>query len=151
MSGEDCCDEFFESVVQAVGIKAFAAKLGLSARQVHRMIGGAQPNPLRRFCDILNACDAPQVEAILSCVCRQQGVYWVRSPETIEAAHLNAVKESAEAIVAITEGRSTSVAIREIREAISALVALEKILDGRDDRHDAGKAKMVTLRPKRKK
>ncbi len=123
------CDEIFEGMVEAAGIKAFASKLGLSTRQVHRMLNGSQPNPLTRFCDILSAAEPKSAEAALSHVCRKQGVYWIRVPQDLKSANLNAVKESAEAIVAITEGKDPRVTVREIREAIAALSALEKMLD----------------------
>ena len=116
-------------MVESVGIKAFASKMELSTRQVHRMLGGAQANPVARFCQAMQACDKKTAEAVLSHLCRQQGVYWIRVPASLKAANLNAVKESAEAIVAITEGRSVTTTVREIREAIAALAALEKILD----------------------
>jgi hypothetical protein len=93
------------------------------------MLNGAQPNPLDRFCDIMKACDAKTAQRALSHVCRQSGVYWVRVPISMKAANLDAVKEAAQAIVAITEGRSITVEVREIREAIAALAALEKKLD----------------------
>ena len=129
---ENQCDELLAAMVESVGIKAFAAGLGVSTRQVHRMLNGSQANPLRRFCDVLLSCDQKTAEAALSSICRSMGVYWIRVPESVEAAHLNAVKESAEAIVAITEQRSPRVTVREIREAIAALSALERILDRGD-------------------
>lgn len=126
---EDRCDELFEATVESVGIKQFAAKLGLSTRQVHRMLNGSQPNPIRRFAELLEACEPKAAEAVLSYVCRQLGVYWVRVPSDILTAHIEAVRESAEAIVAIAEGRPSRAAIKEIREAIAALAGLEKMFD----------------------
>ena len=123
------CDQLLEAMVESVGIKAFTAGLGVSTRQVHRMLNGSQHNPLRRFCDVLLSCDSSQAEAALSHICREVGVYWVRVPQSLEVANLNAVREAAEAIVAITEGRSIDVAVNEIREAIAALSALERALD----------------------
>jgi hypothetical protein len=52
----------------------------------------------------------------------------MRILENLAAANVNAVKESAEAIVAISEGRSVRVTVKEIREAIAALAALERRL-----------------------
>lgn len=123
------CDRLFGEMVESVGVKAFAAKLGMSSRQVHRMLSGSQPNPLRRFCEVLQACPQAKAEAAMSCLCRQMGMYWVRVPTTLAEANLNAVKEAAEAIVAIMEGRSVDTAVQEIREAIAALSALERALD----------------------
>ena len=126
------CDELFEAMVESVGIKAFASALGVTARQVHRMLSGAQANPLARFCDAMGACAPKAGEAVLSDLCRRRGVYWIRVPESLKAANLNAVKESAEAIVAITEGRSIRTTVKEIREAIAALAALEHVLDRKE-------------------
>lgn len=123
------CEEIFEAMVESVGIKAFAANMGISTRQVHRMLNGAQPNPLDRFCRTMKSCDGKAAEQALSHVCRQSGVYWIRVPVSMKAANLDAVKEAAQAIVAITEDRSITVEVREIREAIAALAALEKKLD----------------------
>ncbi|MFB3891756.1 MAG: hypothetical protein ACE15C_07005 [Phycisphaerae bacterium] len=126
------CDELFEAMVESVGVKAFAAAIGVTARQVHRMLSGAQANPLARFCDAMGACTRQAAEAVLSDLCRRQGVYWIRVPESLKAANLNAVKESAEAIVAITEGRSIQTEVNEIRQAIAALSALERVLDRKE-------------------
>jgi hypothetical protein len=137
---EDRCDELFESTVDSVGIKQFAGKLDLSTRQVHRMLNGSQPNPIRRFCELLEACEPKAAEAVLSYVCRELGVYWIRVPESIEAGHVNAVRESAEAIVAITEGRPSRAAVKEIREAIAALAGLEKVFDAQTELTKAARA-----------
>jgi hypothetical protein len=118
-------DELFEAMVGSVGVKAFAANMGLSTRQIHRMLSGTQPNPVRRFCEAISACDGPIAEEALDCLCRSCGGYFVRLVTNLEKANVNAVKESAEAIVAISEGNSPRVTIREIREAIAALAALE--------------------------
>lgn len=130
---EDRCDEIFEAMVESAGIKAFAANMNLSTRQIHRMLNGTQPNPLRRFCEMMLACGTKPAESILSYVCRQMGVYWIRVPENLRAAHVNAVRESAEAIAAIAEGRPSKAAVKDIREAIAALAALEKMFDAQTE------------------
>ncbi len=38
--------EHFASMVQSVEVTRFAAALGLSPRQINRMLVGAQPNPV---------------------------------------------------------------------------------------------------------
>lgn len=118
-------DELFEAMVNSVGVKAFAANIGLSTRQIHRMLSGTQPNPVRRFCEAIGACDGPIADEALDGLCRYCGGYFVRLATDLAKANVNAVKESAEAIVAISEGRSPRVTIKEIREAIAALAALE--------------------------
>ena len=119
------CDELFETMVQSVGVKVFAANMGLSPRQVYRMLDGAQPNPVTRLCQAMQACEDAPAEVMLDYLCQQRGGYYVRMTQDLSVAGVNAVKESAEAIVAISEGRPPKVTIREIREAIAALAALE--------------------------
>ena len=121
-------DELFEAMIESVGIKAFAADIGLSTRQIHRMLNGVQPNPIRRMAHALAACRGAEAEVALDWLCHGMDGYFVRLPDGLERANVNAVKESAEAIVAISEGRSVRVTVKEIREAISALAALEKRL-----------------------
>ena len=123
------CDELFEAMTESVGVKAFAANMGLSARQVHRMLAGSQPNPVRRFCEALAACEGLAADAVLDYACQRRGGYFVPMGEDLQAANVNAVKESAEAIVAIMEGRSPRVTVKEIREAISALASLEQRIE----------------------
>ena len=118
-------DELFEAMVASAGVKAFAANMGLSTRQIHRMLNGTQPNPIRRLHETVAACETSVGDEALDYVCRQCGGYFVRLAADLDKANVNAVKESAEAIVAISEGRSVRVTVREIREAIAALAALE--------------------------
>jgi len=120
----------FEAMVTSAGIKAFAADIGLSTRQIHRMLNGTQPNPVTRMAEALSACKPQAAEAAMDYLCRQMGGYFVRLIEDLARANVNAVKESAEAIVAISEGRSPRVTVKEIREAIAALAALELRLTG---------------------
>jgi hypothetical protein len=122
------CDELFEAMVESVGIKAFAAGMGLGTRQVHRMLNGTQPNPIARFVEAMKACEGLTAQASVDYVCRAAGGYFVRHLERLDQASVNAVKEAAEAIVAISEGEAPKMEIKEIREAISALAALEHVL-----------------------
>lgn len=122
-------DELFEAMVESVGVKAFGANIGLSTRQIHRMLNGTQPNPLRRFCEAIGACEGPAAQEALDFICRQCVGYFVRLATELAKANVNAVKESAEAIVAISEGESVRVTVKEIREAIAALAALEHRLE----------------------
>lgn len=126
--GDIRCDELFEALVESVGVKAFAANLNLSNRQVHRMLSGAQPNPVRRLRDAMASGDGMVSVAVLDHLCQEHGGHFVPCDVDLDVANVNAVKESAEAIVAITEGRSVRVTVKEIREAISALAALERYL-----------------------
>ncbi len=123
-------DGLFEAMVESVGVKAFAAGMGLSTRQVHRMLNGAQPNPVGRMRVSLKAGRRQPAEDALDALCREMGGYFVRLAADLESANVNAVKESAEAIVAIAEDESPRITVREIREAIAALAALERRLTG---------------------
>ncbi len=131
------CEELFETMVEATGVKAFAADMGLSARQVYRMLNGVQPNPIWRFCQALTAARDADRSAVLDFICQQHAGYFARPAVELEQSNVNAVKESAEAIVAISEGRSPNVTIREIREAVAALCALEGELTGRRESSSA--------------
>ena len=124
------CEELFEEMVESVGVKVFAGGLGLSTRQVHRMLNGVQPNPVSRFRASLLSTSPTAARATLDFLCDEHGGYFATVVADLGAAAVNAVKESAEAIVAISEGRSVRVTVREIREAISALAALERRLRG---------------------
>ena len=125
---DDRCAELFEAMVQSVGVKVYAANMNLSTRQVYRMLNGVQPNPVDRFGAALRACQDLSAVAALDYLCQREGGYFVRRTNDLDIASVNAIKESAEAIVAISEGRPPRVTIKEIREAISALAALEDCL-----------------------
>jgi hypothetical protein len=124
------CESLFEEMVESVGVKAFAGGLGLSTRQVYRMLNGVQPNPVDRFRGCLLATSPTAARQTLDFLCAEHGGYFAPVADDIGAAEVNAVKESAEAIVAITEGRSVRVTVKEIREAIGALAGLEHRLRG---------------------
>ncbi|HOF19270.1 MAG TPA: hypothetical protein PK082_10205 [Phycisphaerae bacterium] len=125
---ERCCEELFEAMVESVGVKMFASRMGLSTRQIHRMLNGVQPNPIARMSEALSACEGLTADAAMDYLCKRRGGYFLQFPDNLSDANVNAVKESAEAIVAISEGRSVHITIREIREAIAALAALEGML-----------------------
>ena len=126
------CDGLFDAMVESVGVKAFAMNLNLSTRQVHRMLNGTQANPLSRLWQAMGACEPVSGEEALDFLCQEQGGYFVRLPKDMDSANLNAVKESAEAIVAISEGQSPRVTVKELRDAISALAALERQLQSQN-------------------
>ena len=70
-------DELFEALVDSVGVKAFAVNLGVSSRQVHRMLSGAQPNPVRRVRDALASGDGMVATTTLDYLCQEHGGYFV--------------------------------------------------------------------------
>ncbi len=92
------------------------------------MPAGAQPNPARRLREALAAGAQGEVAAVLDHLCEPYNGYFVPLDGDVDDAGVNAVKEAAEAIVAIAEGGSVRMTVREIREAIAALAALEKLL-----------------------
>ena len=60
---------------------------------------------------------------MLDYICQEMGGHFVRC-EVLEDALVNAVKECAEAIAAISDGQLCEKDIREVREAISALSSI---------------------------
>lgn len=117
------CRRHFASMIDAAGIKRFSSSLGLSTRQVNRMLSNAQPNPLERIIRCLQAVDPEMGDRVLDFICQEMGGHFVRQ-EGINEAAVNAVKECAEAIAAISDGQISDVDTRDIREAISALSSL---------------------------
>ena len=91
----------------------------------------AQPNPIERLIKCLQAVEPDLGDRVLDYICQEMGGHFVRQ-EGINAAAVNAVRECAEAIAAISDGQVGAMDMKEIREAISALSGL--ILALRDDR-----------------
>lgn len=119
---EDCRARF-AALVECVGIKRFAQELGVSSRQVNRMLSGAQPNPLERLILCLQAADPDAGDQVIDYICQELGGHFVRQ-EGLNSSAVNAVRECAEAIAAISDGQITALDLREIRDAISALSGL---------------------------
>jgi len=131
---KDDCRKHFATLVECVGVKRFAQALDVSPRQVNRILSGAQPNPIERLISCLQAVSPEQGDAALDFICQELGGHFVRQ-EALNEAAINAVRECAEAIAAISDGQITDLDIREIREAISALSGLIYALrNARDDR-----------------
>lgn len=122
----------FTSLVESAGIKRFSSSLDLSTRQVNRILSGAQPNPVERVVRCLQAADPEVGDRVLDFICQEMGGHFVRH-EGFDEAAVNAVKECAEAIAAISDGQISALDVREIREAISALSGL--ILNLREQRN----------------
>lgn len=117
----------FRALVDSVGVKRFSAGMGLSTRQVNRILSGAQPNPIERLIKSLSCCDPEVGDRILDLICQEMGGYFIRE-ETIEAASVNAVRECAEAIAAISDGHISKMDELVIREAVAALTSLAQIV-----------------------
>jgi len=98
-------DVLFDALVDSVGVKAFAANLGVSSRQIHRMLSGTQPNPVRRLRDALASGDGMVSMTVLDYLCQEHDGHFVPVNADIEVANLNAVKEAAEAILVALERR----------------------------------------------
>lgn len=113
----------FAELVKSVGVKRFAEALGLSSRQINRILVGAQPNPVERLVRSLQGAQAEIGDQTLDYICQELGGHFVRH-EAFDTATVNAVKECAEAIAAISDGHISDLDIKEIREAISALSGL---------------------------
>jgi hypothetical protein len=122
LSRDDCLARFAD-LVECVGIKRFAAALGVSTRQVNRILVGAQPNPVERLIRCLQAVDVETGDRVLDYICQELGGHFVRQ-EGLNDAAVNAVRECAEAIAAISDGHVGDLDVKEIRDAISALSSL---------------------------
>lgn len=116
--------EHFRRMVNSVGVKRFADVMSLSTRQINRMLSGAQPNPVERIIRCLQSCEAEIGDDTLSFICQEAGGFFVKDEGDISQAGVNAVKECAEAIAAISDGHVTEVDETEVRDAICALTAL---------------------------
>ena len=117
----------FRILVDSVGVKRFSAGMGLSTRQINRILSGAQPNPVDRLIKSLSCCEPEVGDHILDLICQEMGGYFIRE-ETIDAASVNAVRECAEAIAAISDGHISKMDEIVIREAVSALTSLAQIV-----------------------
>lgn len=117
----------FRAMVESVGVKRFATALGLSTRQINRILSGVQPNPVERLVKSLQSCSPEVGDRALDFVCQEAGGFFVRQEASIDSAAANAVRECAEAIAAISDGEITELDEREIREAIGALVSLLRV------------------------
>jgi hypothetical protein len=113
----------FADLVAGVGVKRFSHELELSTRQVNRILSGAQPNPVERLLRSLQSAEPEAGDRVLDYVCQEMGGHFVRH-EAFDQAAVNAVKECAEAIAAISDGQLSELDVKEIREAISALSGL---------------------------
>ena len=123
----------FTLMVDSTGIKRFSSSLGISTRQVNRILSGAQSNPIERLVQSVQSATPEVGDRVLDYICQEMGGHFVRH-EGIDDAAVNAVKECAEAIAAISDGHITEFDIQEIREAISALSGLmSSIRDQQDD------------------
>ena len=110
----------FGDLIDSVGVKRFALSLGLSTRQINRILAGAQPNPVERLIRCLQSAETAAGDRVLDFVCQELGGHFVRH-EALDDATVNAVRECAEAIAAISDGHVSELDVKEIREAISAL------------------------------
>ncbi len=113
----------FATLVESIGVKRFSTALDLSTRQVNRILSSVQPNPVERLIRSLQAADAETGDRVLDYICQEMGGHFVRH-ECLDDATVNAVKECAEAIAAISDGHISALDVQEIREAISALSGL---------------------------
>lgn len=124
--------EHFAAMVQSVGVKRFASSLGLSTRQVNRMLAGAQPNPVERLLRSLQASMPEVGDRALDTICQEMGGYFIREEGSLDSKAVNAVRECAEAIAAISDGHISDVDEVQIREAVAALAALSRTVAERD-------------------
>ncbi len=112
-----------EELVESVGVHRFAGCMGLSTRQINRILCGAQPNPVERIIRCLQSATPEAGDKALDFICQEMGGHFVRHAHP-EESMVNAVRECAEAIAAISDGEICDADIRDVREAISALSAV---------------------------
>jgi hypothetical protein len=117
------CQQRFSELVESVGIKRFADEMSVSTRQINRILSGAQPNPIERVIQCLQAAEPEVGDQVLDFMCQELGGHFVRQEGMNESA-ISAVRECAEAIAAISDGQVGEIDMKEIREAISALSGL---------------------------
>jgi len=110
-------------LVESVGVKRFAQSMELSTRQVNRMLSGAAPNPIERVVRMVQSAEPEAGDRTVDFICQELGGHFVRH-ESIDQATVNAVRECAEAIAAISDGHVSTIDVQEIREAIAALSCL---------------------------
>jgi len=134
----------FRSMIESVGVKHFAEAMSLSTRQINRMLSGAQPNPVERIIRCTQACDPEAGDEALAFVCQEAGGFFVKDETALDGASVNAVRECAEAIAAISDGQVTRVDQREVREAITALTALLRAVQEQRRVSKAGAASIQT-------
>jgi hypothetical protein len=120
---KDECLRHFTDLVQSTGTKKFASCLDVTTRQVNRILSGAQPNPIERLIRCVQSASPEVGDRVIDYICQEMGGHFVRE-ESINSAAVNAVRECAEAIAAISDGQVDQIDVREIREAISALSGL---------------------------
>ena len=126
------CLEHYRALVECVGIKRFSQEISLGTRQINRILSGTQPNPIQRLIVSLQAATPEVGDRVLDFICQEMGGHFVRM-QSFNESSLNAVKECAEAIAAISDGHISDHDFIEIREAISALAALS--LNNRSDQN----------------
>ena len=117
---ETVCLEHFAALVESVGVKRFSAAMGLSTRQVNRILNAVQPNPIERLIKAFQSAEVEAGDRTLDFICGEMGGHFVRTIND-EDATLNAIRECAEAIAAMSDVKVDDADRREIREAISAL------------------------------
>jgi hypothetical protein len=122
-SVEEQSHRHFAELVNSTGVKRFAVSMGLSTRQVNRMISGAQANPVERIIRVLQSAEPEVGDRALDYICQEMGGHFVRHAALNDAA-VNAVKECAEAIAAMSDGEYCDLTVKEIREAIAALSSI---------------------------
>lgn len=122
----DRSPDLFRAMVESVGVKKFASDMQLTTRQINRMLSGAQPNPVERLLKSLQASEPDIGDRVLDYLCQEMGGHFIRQEGDLTGAAVNAVRESAEAIAAISDGHISPIDEQQIREAIGALVALSR-------------------------
>lgn len=137
----------FRAMVESVGVKRFAADMDLSTRQINRMLSGAQPNPVERIVRCLQSCDAEIGDETLEFICQETGGHFVKDVGSFDRSSSETLRRAADAVASAAEDRNAQVSEREVREAISALIALLGVVQQRPSEPREEHQPVVHTRP----
>ena len=84
----------FSALVDSTGIKRFAGSLGISTRQINRILSGAQSNPIERLVRSLQSATPEVGDHVLDFICQEMGGHFVRHEAIDDAARAIMVKAS---------------------------------------------------------
>ena len=80
--------QHFEAMVESVGVKKFAGGIGLSTRQINRILAGAQPNPVNRLVKCIQSSTPETGDAVLDFLCKEAGGHFGASGRAGDPAPL---------------------------------------------------------------
>lgn len=109
-----------EHLVHSIGVKRFAQSLGVSTRQVNRMLSGAQPNPVERLIRALQSADPEAGNRALDFICEELGGRFVRG-EALNDETLKSVNDCAAKLAKMQFESRDDETVRHMRETVETL------------------------------